>query len=131
MDRVELIYHHFKSMGSQVLTREDYLPIDLSQMAAGTADGNTMTARGFNNDYIVEPSVDRVLAELLPMVLCQKIYTMLLDSVTSEHAARMLAMQAATDNADDLIQELTIQYNKTRQQSITNELLDIIGGSMK
>ena len=131
VDRVELIYHHFKSMGSQVLTREDYLPIDLSQMAAGTADGNTTTARGFNNDYIVEPSVDRVLAELLPMVLCQKIYTMLLDSVTSEHAARMLAMQAATDNADDLIQELTIQYNKTRQQSITNELLDIIGGSMK
>ena len=100
-------------------------------MAEGTADGNTTTARGFNNDYIVEPSVDRVLAELLPMVLCQKIYTMLLDSVTSEHAARMLAMQAATDNADDLIQELTIQYNKSRQQSITNELLDIIGGSMK
>ena len=130
VDRVELIYHHFKSMGSQVLTREDYLPIDLSRMAEGTTDGNT-TARGFNNDYIVEPSVDRVLAELLPMVLCQKIYTMLLDSVTSEHAARMLAMQAATDNADDLIQELTIQYNKTRQQSITNELLDIIGGSMK
>ena len=130
VDRVELIYHHFKSMGSQVLTREDFLPIDLSQMAAGTTDSNT-TARGFNNDYIVEPSVDRVLAELLPMVLCQKIYTMLLDSVTSEHAARMLAMQAATDNADDLIQELTIQYNKSRQQSITNELLDIIGGSMK
>ena len=130
VDRVELIYHHFKSMGSQVLTREDYLPIDLSRMAESTTDSNT-TARGFNNDYIVEPSVDRVLAELLPMVLCQKIYTMLLDSVTSEHAARMLAMQAATDNADDLIQELTIQYNKTRQQSITNELLDIIGGSMK
>ena len=132
VDRVELIYHHFKSMGSQVLTREDYLPIDLSRMAEGTADsGTAATARGFNNDYIVEPSVERVLAELLPMVLCQKIYTMLLDSVTSEHAARMLAMQAATDNADDLIQELTIQYNKTRQQSITNELLDIIGGSMK
>ena len=131
IDRVVLIYHHFKSMGSQVLTREDYLPIDLSRMAEGTADGDTATARGFNNDYIVEPSVDRVLAELLPMVLCQKIYTMLLDSVTSEHAARMLAMQAATDNADDLIQELTIQYNKSRQQSITNELLDIIGGSMK
>ena len=79
----------------------------------------------------MEPSVGKVLAELLPIVLCQKIYTMLLDSVTSEHAARMLAMQAATDNAEDLIQELTIQYNKTRQQSITNELLDIIGGSLK
>ncbi len=132
VDRVELIYHHFKSMGSQILTREDYLPIDLSKMTDNTtADGKGKTSQGFNNDYIVEPSVGKVLAELLPMVLCQKIYTMLLDSVTSEHAARMLAMQAATDNAEDLIQELTIQYNKTRQQSITNELLDIIGGSMK
>ena len=131
VDRVELIYHHFKSMGSQILTREDYLPIDLSKMTGTTADGKKEASRGFNNDYIVEPSVGKVLSELLPMVLCQKIYTMLLDSVTSEHAARMLAMQAATDNAEDLIQELTIQYNKTRQQSITNELLDIIGGSMK
>lgn len=130
VDRVELIYHHFKSMGSQILMREEYLPIDLSKMTATTTSGEK-AERGFNNDYIVEPSVGTVLAELLPMVLCQKIYTMLLDSVTSEHAARMLAMQAATDNADDLIQELTIQYNKSRQQSITNELLDIIGGSMK
>ena len=119
VDRVELIYHHFKSMGSQILTREDYLPIDLSKMTGTTADGKKEASRGFNNDYIVEPSVGKVLSELLPMVLCQKIYTMLLDSVTSEHAARMLAMQAATDNAEDLIQELTIQYNKTRQQSIT------------
>ena len=131
VDRVELIYHHFKSMGSQILTREDYLPIDLSKMTETTTDGKEKASQGFNNDYIVEPSVGKVLAELLPMVLCQKIYTMLLDSVTSEHAARMLAMQAATDNAEDLIQELTIQYNKTRQQSITNELLDIIGGSLK
>ena len=119
VDRVELIYHHFKSMGSQLLTREEYLPIDLSKMTETTAAGKKEASRGFNNDYIVEPSVGQVLSELLPMVLCQK------------HAARMLAMQAATDNADDLIQELTIQYNKTRQQSITNELLDIIGGSMK
>ena len=131
VDRVELIYHHFKSMGSQILVREDYLPIDLSKMADTAAAQDAEPARGYNNDYIVEPSVGQVISELLPMVLCQKIYTMLLDSVTSEHAARMLAMQAATDNADDLIQELTIQYNKTRQQSITNELLDIIGGSMK
>lgn len=131
VDRVELIYHHFKSMGSQILVRENYLPIDLSKMADAMSDGTVDQARGFNNDYIVEPSVGKVISELLPMVLCQKIYTMLLDSVTSEHAARMMAMQTATDNADDLIQELTIQYNKTRQQSITNELLDIIGGSMK
>lgn len=130
VDRVELIYHHFKSTGSQILTREEYLPIDLSKMT-GAQGENKEAAQGFNNDYIVEPSVETVIAELLPMVLCQKIYTMLLDSVTSEHAARMMAMQAATDNADDLVQELTIQYNKTRQQAITSELLDIIGGSMK
>lgn len=131
VDRVELIYHHFKSMGSQVLTREMYLPIDLTKMADSASGGGKDSSRGFVNDYIVEPSVEKVIAELLPMVLCQKIYTMLLDSVTSEHAARMLAMQAATDNADDLVQELTVQYNKSRQQAITNELLDIIGGSMK
>ena len=71
------------------------------------------------------------MAELLPKVLCQKIYTVLLDSSASEHAARMMAMQTATDNANDLIQDLTKQYNKGRQQAITNELLDIIGGSMK
>ena len=131
VDRVELIYHHFKSMGTQVLMRENYLPIDLSKMAGEASAVQGKSSRGFNNDYIVEPSVGTVISELLPMVLCQKIYTMLLDSVTSEHAARMLAMQAATDNADDLVQELTIQYNKTRQQAITSELLDIIGGSMK
>ena len=72
-----------------------------------------------------------MITELLPKVLSQKIYTVLLDSNTSEHAARMLAMQAATDNANELIQDLTKQYNKSRQQAITNELLDIIGGSMK
>ena len=88
-------------------------------------------ARSFNNDYIVEPSVGELIAELLPKVLSQKIFTVLLDSNTSEHAARMLAMQTATDNANELIQDLTKQYNKSRQQAITNELLDIIGGSLK
>ena len=118
VDKVELIYHHFKSMGSQVLTRDNYLPIDLGKVAE-EATGT------------VEPSASQLVAELLPKVLSQKIYTVLLDSNTSEHAARMLAMQAATDNANELIQDLTKQYNKSRQQAITNELLDIIGGSMK
>ena len=70
-----------------------------------------------------------MLALLLPKVIHLNIYTTLLDTVTSEHAARMLAMQTANDNANDLIQELTLQYNKNRQQAITNELLDIMGGS--
>ena len=130
VDKVELIYHHFKSTGSQILTRDEYLPINLDKVAEEATE-STAGKSSFNNDYIVEPSAARLITELLPKVLSQKIYTVLLDSNTSEHAARMLAMQAATDNANELIQDLTKQNNKSRQQAITNELLDIIGGSMK
>ena len=130
VDKVELIYPHFKSTGSQILTRDEYLPINLDKVAEEATE-STAGKSSFNNDYIVEPSAARLITELLPKVLSQKIYTVLLDSNTSEHAARMLAMQAATDNANELIQDLTKQYNKSRQQAITNELLDIIGGSMK
>ena len=130
VDKVELIYHHFKSTGSQILTRDEYLPINLDKVAEEATE-STAGKSSFNNDYIVEPSAALLITELLPKVLSQKIYTVLLDSNTSEHAARMLAMQAATDNANELIQDLTKQYNKSRQQAITNELLDIIGGSMK
>ena len=82
-------------------------------------------------DYIVEPSKEQFIADLIPKVLKQKLFTAAMDSNASEHAARTLAMQVATDNANELIQDLTKQYNKGRQQAITNELLDIIGGSMK
>ncbi len=128
VDRIVLVYHHFKSAGTQVLLKENYLPIDLQQTVF---PGETSSTTAYLSDYIVEPAVDSLMAELLPKVLCQKVYTVLLDSSASEHAARMMAMQTATDNANDLIQDLTKQYNKGRQQAITNELLDIIGGSMK
>lgn len=131
VDRVELIYHHFKSVGTQELLKEDYLPIDLARVAREATKTASVDVRRFNDDYIVEPSVEQLIAELLPKVLVQKMFTVLLDSNASEHAARMLAMQAATDNANDLIQDLTKQYNKSRQQAITNELLDIVGGSLK
>ena len=121
VDRVELLYNHFKSTASQILTREVYLPMQTS--------GNTMEGKE-DLDYILEPSREELLATLLPKVLRMKLYTVLLDSNASEHAARTMAMQIATDNADDLLQELTLMYNKTRQQAITNELLDIVGGSM-
>ena len=124
IDRVELIYHHFMSMGVQELLRERYLPIDLSAVQNDEERG------GVVNDYIIEPSAAQLIADLIPQVLSQKIFTAALDSNASEHAARTLAMQIATDNANELIQELTKQYNKTRQQAITNELLDIVGGSM-
>lgn len=127
VDRIELVYHHFKSMGVQVLTDEVYLPVDLEQMA----DSADSSSEKYSKDYIVEPSVSQLIADLLPKVLTQKLYTVLLDSNASEHAARTLAMQTATDNANELISDLTKQYNKTRQQAITNELLDIVGGSMK
>ena len=121
VDRVELLYNHFKSTASQILTREVYLPMQTS--------GNTIEGKE-DLDYILEPSREELLATLLPKVLRMKLYTVLLDSNASEHAARTMAMQIATDNADDLLQELTLMYNKTRQQAITNELLDIVGGSM-
>ena len=124
IDRVELIYHHFKSMGVQELLRERYLPIDLSAVQNDEERG------GVVNDYIIEPSAAQLIADLIPQVLSQKIFTAALDSNASEHAARTLAMQIAMDNANELIQELIKQYNKTRQQAITNELLDIVGGSM-
>lgn len=119
IDKVELIYHHFKSKSSQILTEETYLPIPLQPTAKGTVA----------LDYIVEPDRATIMADLIPKVLRLKIYTALLDSNASEHAARTIAMQMATDNATDLLQELSLQYNKSRQQAITNELLDIVGGS--
>lgn len=130
IDKVELVYHHFKSTGTQVLMREDYLPINLQEVVRQMME-NEKHIPIFKSDYIVEPSASELIAILLPKVLSQKIFTVLLDSSASEHAARMLAMQTATDNANNLIQELTIQYNKSRQQAITNELLDIIGGTLK
>lgn len=129
VDRVELIYHHFKSMGVQILLRETYLPIDLTH--AVDQEEQKEVEHVIVNDYIIEPSAEQLIAGLIPTVLNQKIFTAAMDSNASEHAARTLAMQVATDNANDLIQDLTKQYNKSRQQAITNELLDIVGGSMK
>ena len=81
-------------------------------------------------DYIVEPSREEVIRTLIPQVLSLKIFTMLLDSNAAEHAARTIAMQMATDNATELLQELTVQYNKSRQQMITSELLDMMGAEV-
>lgn len=132
IDRVELIYHHFKSMGVQILLRETYLPIDLTHLVDGEEKEKEEVQGGeIANDYIIEPSAEELIANLIPTVLSQKLFTAAVDSNASEHAARTLAMQVATDNANELIQDLTKQYNKSRQQAITNELLDIVGGSMQ
>jgi F-type H+-transporting ATPase subunit gamma len=154
-DRVELIYHHFKSVGSQVLTRKTFLPIDVeSELEADherdlTSNVITKKAQDYlkkhhkqdeereaenvkplNDNFLVEPDMETVLGVLIPKLAHLSLYTALLDSNASEHAARMVAMQTATDNADELLRELNLQYNKSRQQAITNELLDIVGGSV-
>ena len=133
VDRVEIIYHHFKSMGVQILLRETYLPINLTNVVSEEDRENKeeVQENEIANDYIIEPNAEELIASLIPTVLSQKIFAAAVDSNASEHAARTLAMQVATDNANELIQDLTKQYNKSRQQAITNELLDIVGGSMK
>lgn len=120
-DRVEFVYNHFKSTASQTIIRETYLPLSLdSQDAAAQVD---------EEKFLVEPGKQELLEELLPKVIRLKIYTVLLDTVAAEHAARTVAMQTATDNGNELLQDLTLEYNKGRQQKITNEILDIVSGS--
>ena len=125
-DRVELIYNHFVSMSTQKTTCETYLP-----MAAPAVEADAGSARIWPDDLIIEPSPEEMLADLMPLVRSLRLYTVLLDSSAAEHAARTVAMQTATDNGEDILQELTLEYNKGRQQKITSEILDIVGGSMQ
>lgn len=122
IDRVELQYMHFKNTATQVPTREVFLPVQLEAPKQGE---NSCAG------YIIEPTPSDVLNTLIPDALCMKIYTIMLDAQAAEHAARTVAMQTATDNANELLDELRIQYNKGRQAAITAELLDIVGGSMQ
>ncbi len=121
IDRVELVYMHFKSTASQIPTRETFLPVELK------TEGEKLSTSG----YIIEPTPSEVLNTLIPDALYMKIFTTMLDAQAAEHAARTVAMQTATDNANELLGELRIQYNKGRQAAITAELLDIVGGSMQ
>lgn len=116
---VVLLYNHYKSNASQPPVREMYLPLTLPESTAQADD-----------EIIVEPGKKEVLESLLPKVLLLKVYTVLMDSFAAEQAARTVAMQMASDNADELLEQLTLEYNKRRQQAITSELLDIVGGSL-
>lgn len=126
IDKVILIYHQFKSKGVQILTTETLLPISFENVA----QEDTETAIN-SVDYIIEPDKETLLNKLVPKVIKLQLYRALLESYTSEQAARNMAMQSATDNADDMLDDLSLLYNKSRQQSITNELLDIIGATFK
>lgn len=123
IDEVFVIYHHFKSKGSQILARKSILPLSLKTDEVEESSSYIK--------YIVEPDKEAILSELIPIVIRLTVYNALLESHTSEHAARSIAMQTATDNADDMLEDLSLLYNKSRQASITNELLDIIGASFK
>ena len=141
LDRIDLVYNHFVSSGKQVPVRETLLPMgEIPGHARNDENGASSFAPGASSvlpgstgdlDYILEPSASELLADLLPKSLRLKFYTALLDSNASEHAARTVAMQTATDNGEDLLQELTLQYNKSRQQKITSEILDLAGGSQE
>ena len=153
-DKVELVYNHYKSTSSQPTTRQTYLPLSLADATADLQAGKITDSASETDtnkvaesvgapvvrqnspttetpDLIVEPSKEELIATLLPKVVRLRVFTTLLDSAAAEHAARTVAMQLATDNGNDLLQELTLEYNKGRQQKITSEILDIVGGSMQ
>jgi len=119
VDRVELVFNHYKNAGVQVPQREAVLPLK----AEVSGEGHQ------SFDYIVEPDKETFVNELIPKVVRTNFYSIMLDTLTAEHGARMTAMHIASDNADQLSQELKIQYNKARQNVITNELIDIVGGA--
>lgn len=120
-DRVEIIYNQFKNSLVQILSTEQFLPVV-------TRSGGD-TGKASNNDYIYEPSKEAILREMIPLMLRSQFYRVILDSLASEHGARMNAMQKATDNATELLKELRLSYNKARQAAITNEIIEIVSGS--
>ncbi len=120
VDEVHLMYNEFRSVTVQRVKREQLLPIEPVAAEERAAGGG---------DYIYEPSPEAILAALLPRHVTTQVYRALMESVAGEYGARMTAMEAATQNAKEMIGVLTIQYNKARQERITKELLDIVGGA--
>jgi F-type H+-transporting ATPase subunit gamma len=119
-DRVDLIYNQFKNAAVQNLTNEIFLPVETI-----STDKKTATVI----DYIYEPTKEEIINELIPKSLKIQFYKAIIDSFVAEHGARMTAMHKATDNATQLIKELTLQYNKARQASITNQILEVVSGA--
>jgi F-type H+-transporting ATPase subunit gamma len=120
IDKIILVYNKFKNAAVQELVAEQFLPI--------AANPSATTSKS-NNEYIFEPSKEEIVEDLIPKSLKIQFFKALLDSFASEHGARMTAMHKATDNANDMVKELKIVYNKARQASITNEILEIVAGA--
>ncbi len=118
-DAVEIVYNEFKNVATQIMCTEQFLPIASTEQESATVV----------NDYIYQPGQDSLVEHLIPTSLKIKLYKALLESNASEHGARMTAMDKATDNAGDLLKELKLKYNQTRQAAITNEILEIVAGA--
>ena len=137
LGRVVLVYNRFRSASSQEPVAEEYLPFggEILRCAQDDKRGGAPVilseSEGSSSadDYILEPDAEALVAQLLPQVMMLKFHAAILDSAAAEQAARTLAMQTATDNAEDLLGELTLEYNKGRQQKITAEILDLLGGA--
>lgn len=121
IDKVEIIYNEFKNVATQIVKMEQFLPIQESEVKE--------TNLGSGTDYLFEPSQEFIFKELVPKSLKIQFYKTLLESNASEQGARMTAMDQATDNATDLLKELNLTYNRTRQAAITKEILEIVGGA--
>ena len=124
--RVELVYNHFVSSARQEVRCETYLPLSLDSLGDSSSSSDSVAV-----DPILEPSPAELFEALLPRALKLNIYTVMLDSQAAEHAARTVAMQMATDNGQQMLSDLTLEYNKARQSKITSEILDIVGGSLQ
>ena len=124
-DRVEVIYVHYHSAGRQRLTNMTFLPVDSADLGAGS-DG-----KGASRPYLFEPDPQTIFSTVLPLFLLSTMQEIFAENRASEQAARVMAMQSANDNAKKLLEQLQLEYNKLRQQSITSELLDIVGGQVR
>ena len=120
-DRVEIIYNQFKNASTQILQCEQFLPIELKE-----AEEEKSSKK---KDYIYEPNKSEILSNIIPQSLKMQMYKCFLDSFASEHGARMTSMHKATDNAESLLKELKLTYNKARQAAITNEIIEICSGA--
>lgn len=123
-DRIIFVYNQFKNAGTQILVHEQFLPI-----AVENENDDEKEMKTEEVDYIFQPNREDILNELIPKSLKLQVYKIILDSFTSEQGARMVSMTKATDNAMELLKELNITYNKTRQSSITNEIVEIVSGA--
>lgn len=124
-DKIVIIYNQFKNAAIQILTTEQFLPVPKAEVKKEKGKGTTST----NYDFIFEPSKEQIVKDLIPKTLKVQLFKAILDSIASEHGARMTAMHKATDNATELLRSYRIQYNKARQATITNEILEIVGGA--